>query len=137
LAEEQMRRRARGMYGYRLLGRYLILSASERYTYSGTRYDDSLAELLERWEQRTRSKEHGIGHRAHNAEADRDEKAGEVALEKIFDDGTWDNRKMVRSFARMGVTDPKDVTEVKTNDVSNPPYHFNNFYGTERIIRQL
>ncbi|KAG9104575.1 Telomerase protein component 1 [Ceratobasidium sp. 392] len=80
------------------------------------RYDDSLVELLERWEQRTRSKEKGIGHREHGIEAERDEKEGEVALAKIFEDGSWDNRKMVRSFARMGVTDPADVTEQKVND---------------------
>ncbi|CAE6399262.1 unnamed protein product [Rhizoctonia solani] len=80
------------------------------------RYDDNLVELLEGWEQRTRSKEHGIGHRAHNAEADRNEKEGEAALAHIFEDGTWDNKKMVRSFARMGVIDPSDVTEVKEGD---------------------
>ncbi|KAG8733752.1 Telomerase protein component 1 [Ceratobasidium sp. 423] len=81
-----------------------------------SRYDDNLVELLEGWEQRTRSPEHGIGHRAHGAEADRNEKEGEVALEYLFDDGTWDNKKMVRSFARMGVVDPADVTEVKVTD---------------------
>ncbi|KAG8781483.1 Telomerase protein component 1 [Ceratobasidium sp. 428] len=80
------------------------------------RYDDSLVELLERWEQRTRSKERGVGYREHGIDADRDEKEGEVALAKIFDDGSWDNRKMVRSFARMGVTDPTDITEQKVND---------------------
>lgn len=80
------------------------------------RYDDNLVELLEGWEQRTRSAERGIGHRAHDARADREEKEGEVALEKIFEDGTWDNKKMVRSFARMGITDPGDVTEVKASD---------------------
>ncbi|CAE7063826.1 unnamed protein product [Rhizoctonia solani] len=80
------------------------------------RYDDNLVELLEDWEQRTRSSEHGIGHRAHGPEADRDEREGEVALERIFEDGTWDNKKMVRSFARLGVTDPADVTEAKTSD---------------------
>ncbi|CAE6405997.1 unnamed protein product [Rhizoctonia solani] len=80
------------------------------------RYDDNLVELLERWEQRTRSPEHGIGHRAHDAEADRNEKEGETALAHIFEDGTWDNKKMVRSFARMGVVDPSDVTEAKESD---------------------
>ncbi|CUA71045.1 hypothetical protein RSOLAG22IIIB_04437 [Rhizoctonia solani] len=80
------------------------------------RYDDNLVELLEGWEQRTRSPEHGVGYRAHGPEADRNEKEGEIALEHIFDDGTWDNKKMVRSFARMGVTDPVDVTEVKESD---------------------
>ncbi|CAE6456640.1 unnamed protein product [Rhizoctonia solani] len=80
------------------------------------RYDDNLGELLEGWEQRTRSPKDGIGHRAHGTEADRNEKEGEVALERLFDDGTWDNKKMVRSFARMGVTDPADITEVKVAD---------------------
>ncbi|KAF8734956.1 phosphatase, partial [Rhizoctonia solani] len=80
------------------------------------RYDDNLVELLERWEQRTRSSELGIGYRAHDAEADRNEKEGETALAHIFEDGTWDNKKMVRSFARMGVTDPADVTETKESD---------------------
>ncbi|KAB5590839.1 Ptenb protein [Ceratobasidium theobromae] len=83
------------------------------------RYDDNLVELLEGWEQRTRSLEHGIGHREHGPEADRNEKEGEVALEHIFDDGTWDNRKMVRSFARMGVTDPKD-TIIKRTHILHP-----------------
>ncbi|CAE6439660.1 unnamed protein product [Rhizoctonia solani] len=80
------------------------------------RYDDNLVELLEGWEQRTRSPEHGIGYRAHGPEADRNEREGETALEHIFDDGTWDNKKMVRSFARMGITDPADVTETKESD---------------------
>ncbi|CAE6480223.1 unnamed protein product [Rhizoctonia solani] len=80
------------------------------------RYDDNLVELLEEWEQRTRSPEHGIGHRAHSVEADRNEREGEVALEHLFEDGTWDNKKMVRSFARMGVVDPADVTEAKESD---------------------
>ncbi|KAG8694399.1 Telomerase protein component 1 [Ceratobasidium sp. 394] len=80
------------------------------------RYDDSLVELLEKWERRTRSKGKGIGHREHGVEADRDEKEGEIALAKIFDDGSWDNKKMVRSFARMGVTDPADITEAKASD---------------------
>ncbi|QRV81977.1 Dual specificity phosphatase, catalytic domain [Ceratobasidium sp. AG-Ba] len=80
------------------------------------RYDDNLVEMLERWEQRTRSKDKGIGHREHGVEADKNEKEGETALAKIFEDGTWDNKKMVRSFARMGVTDPQDVTEGKVND---------------------
>ncbi|ELU44388.1 ptenb protein [Rhizoctonia solani AG-1 IA] len=88
------------------------------------RYDDNLVELLERWEQRTRSSELGIGYRAHDAEADRNEKEGETALAHIFEDGTWDNKKMVRSFARMGVTDPADVTETKESDkdVSATPH---------------
>ncbi|KAG8737009.1 Telomerase protein component 1 [Ceratobasidium sp. 414] len=81
-----------------------------------SRYDDSLVELLEQWERRTRSKDKGIGYREHGIEADRDEREGEAALAKIFDDGSWDNKKMVRGFARMGVTDPADVTEVKAND---------------------
>lgn len=80
------------------------------------RYDDNLVELLEGWEQRTRSAERGLGHRAHNPQADQDEKEGEAALEHIFDDGTWDNKKMVRSFARMGVTDPKDIIEARESD---------------------
>ncbi|KAH7345635.1 hypothetical protein B0J17DRAFT_640630 [Rhizoctonia solani] len=80
------------------------------------RYDDNLVELLEGWERRTRSPEHGIGHRAHGVEADRNEREGEVALEHLFEDGTWDNKKMVRSFARMGVIDPADITEAKESD---------------------
>ncbi|KAF8755359.1 phosphatase [Rhizoctonia solani] len=57
------------------------------------RYDDNLVELLERWEQRTRSSELGIGYRAHDAEADRNEKEGETALAHIFEDGTWDKKR--------------------------------------------
>ncbi|KAJ1302055.1 hypothetical protein OPQ81_000889 [Rhizoctonia solani] len=42
-------------------------------------------------------------------------KKARLRLQHLFDDGRWDNTKMVRSFARMGVTDPADVTEVKEN----------------------
>lgn len=52
------------------------------------RYDDTYVAELEKWEQSTRDSAN-IGLR------------GSVERKSMFEDGTWDTNKMVRSFARM------------------------------------
>ncbi len=71
------------------------------------RYDDGLVDLLERWEVHTRDDSSGhMGRRKPGSEH-----MGEEELGKIFEDGKWDNKKMVRSFARMGTTEEHATTK--------------------------
>lgn len=58
------------------------------------RYDDELVGLLEKWERHTRDEGGSMGRRTRGA--------GHIALGDVFEDGRWDDRKMVRSFARLG-----------------------------------
>lgn len=66
------------------------------------RYDDNLVELLEKWERNTRGgdgSQMGVRQEG-SAHMDND------ALSELFDSESgskWDNTKMVRSFARMGI----------------------------------
>ncbi|KAF9457558.1 phosphatases II [Collybia nuda] len=60
------------------------------------RYDDNFVDVLERWEKHTRDETH-IGSRKPGTEH-----LGEEEVGKIFSEGIWDSRKMVRSFARLG-----------------------------------
>ncbi|KAJ7076063.1 phosphatases II [Mycena belliarum] len=66
------------------------------------RYDDAFVGLLERWEAHTRDAGGHMGRlRAGAGRLDGAE------LREVFDErGTWDNTKMVRSFARLGA--PED-----------------------------
>jgi len=72
------------------------------------RYDDELVDLLESWERHTRDEgghmgltKTGSGH------------MGEEALADVFKTRKWDEKKMVRSFARMGVSDGAQKEETK------------------------
>ncbi|TRM68147.1 hypothetical protein BD626DRAFT_424809 [Schizophyllum amplum] len=60
------------------------------------RYDDDFVKKLEDWERHTRGNSLGErrGGSAH---------MGEEELQALFADGRWDQGKMVRSFARLGV----------------------------------
>jgi phosphatidylinositol-3,4,5-trisphosphate 3-phosphatase/dual-specificity protein phosphatase PTEN len=72
------------------------------------RYDDEFVELFESWERRTRDEG---GHMAlRNPRSDR---IGEDTLTDAFRTGKWDEKKMVRSFARMGMLDGARGEETK------------------------
>ena len=73
------------------------------------RYDDSLVELLEKWELWTRNEGGGLGApRRPGSECmprkkDGDDNNSDVDdVSKVFEDGRWDKEKMVRPFARFG-----------------------------------
>ncbi|KAF9477325.1 phosphatases II [Pholiota conissans] len=69
-----------------------------------TRYDDRLVNVLEEWEAHTRDPDGHMGKRRHGAESrTRGESIPDENLNEIYEGGKWDNGKMVRSFARMGV----------------------------------
>ncbi|CCM04740.1 uncharacterized protein FIBRA_06929 [Fibroporia radiculosa] len=68
------------------------------------RYDDELVEQLERWEQYTRERAGDMGRRRAGSE-----RRGDKALADIFRADEWDNGKMVRSFARLGVVGADSV----------------------------
>jgi len=72
------------------------------------RYDDELVDLLESWERRTREEGGPMGVR--KPESDR---TGEGAPADVFKTGKWDEKKMVRSFARMGMSDGARSEETK------------------------
>ncbi|KAL5498509.1 TEP1 [Sanghuangporus vaninii] len=62
------------------------------------RYNDSLVEMLERWERFTRSEDGNFTLRRKGSEY----MPGDSALREIFADGKWDKGKMIRSFTRLG-----------------------------------
>ncbi|KAF8580595.1 phosphatases II [Ramaria rubella] len=64
------------------------------------RYNDDFVQFLEDWENSTRDEQGHLGKRneGHTGEG----------VTKIFNDGKWDNGKMVRSFARFGRVE-KDI----------------------------
>jgi len=72
------------------------------------RYDDELVDLLESWECRTREESGHMGVRKPETE-----RTGEDALADVFKTGRWDEKKMVRSFARMGMSDGAHSEETK------------------------
>ena len=71
------------------------------------RYDDAFVETLERWERHTRSGDGDLGKRKVGSEImtlnDVRGQVREEQLRNIFEGGRWDRKKMVRSFARLGV----------------------------------
>jgi len=64
------------------------------------RFDDELVALLESWERRTRDEGGHMGLLKPGSSH-----TGEDKLADIFKTGKWDEKKMVRSFARMGASD--------------------------------
>ena len=73
------------------------------------RYDDSLVELLEKWEVWMRNEGGGVGApRRPGSECmprrkDGDDNNSDVDdVSKVFEDGRWEKEKMVRPFARFG-----------------------------------
>ncbi|KAK0503091.1 hypothetical protein EDD18DRAFT_1136342 [Armillaria luteobubalina] len=76
------------------------------------RYDDDLVELLEKWEEHTRSPDGQMGKRKLGSGH-----MGEQSLDTFFNDARWDSGKMVPSFAKMGAFGDGSVT--KTNDRDN------------------
>ncbi|KAJ3517517.1 hypothetical protein NLJ89_g463 [Agrocybe chaxingu] len=81
-------------------------SSSSQVWVSLARYDDALIDLLEEWEVYTRDPEGHMGKRRSGSEnIKRGDTTEEDVLNEIFESGKWDKGKMVRSFARLGVTD--------------------------------
>ncbi|KAJ7512033.1 hypothetical protein B0H11DRAFT_2151772 [Mycena galericulata] len=76
------------------------------------RYDDEFVGLLEKWEAHTRGEGGRMGRRRTGSE-----RMDEQALRDVFDDkGKWDNKKMVRSFARLGATGDGALTKTATEE---------------------
>jgi len=72
------------------------------------RYDDELVDLLESWERRTHEEGGHMGVRKPGSD-----RTGEDALAEVFKTGKWDEKKMARSFARMGMSDGARSEETK------------------------
>jgi phosphatidylinositol-3,4,5-trisphosphate 3-phosphatase/dual-specificity protein phosphatase PTEN len=77
------------------------------------RYDDELVDLLESWERDTRDegghmglRKPGSGHK------------GDEALADVFKTRKWDEKKMVRSFARLGTSDDARREETRSRERS-------------------
>ena len=70
------------------------------------RYDDELVSVLESWERHTRD---GGGHMGRGKPGS--DRMGEEMSEDVFRTGKWDGKKMVRSFARMGMSDSAGLEE--------------------------
>lgn len=80
------------------------------------RYDDDFVETLERWERYTRlDDDNGLGHMGRRRPGT--DHFGKEMLTELFNDGRWDNKKMVRSFARMGATGEPAVVKSETEEV--------------------
>ena len=77
------------------------------------RYDDELVDTLETWERRTRSDDGKLGRRKPGS----DEVNGE-RLDDIFRGSEWDEGKMVKCFARLGMTGDVPVQTEMTEKVS-------------------
>ncbi|KAJ3782813.1 phosphatases II [Lentinula aff. detonsa] len=79
------------------------------------RYDDDFVDTLERWERYTRmdskSGQGLMGRRGPGTDH-----FGKEILSGLFSDGRWDNKKMVRSFARMGAVGEQSITKDKTEE---------------------
>lgn len=75
---------------------------------SMARYDDRMVDLLEEWEVYTRDSSGNMGKRKPGSDhLSRGESTEDEVLNRIFETGKWDKGKMVRSFARLGVTESK------------------------------
>lgn len=64
------------------------------------RYDDGLVDLLESWERHTRDEGGDMGLRKPGSD-----QVGDDMLADVFNTQKWDEKKMVRSFARMGTSE--------------------------------
>jgi len=76
------------------------------------RYDDEFVNTLERWEKHTRDPDpRNMGRRRPGSETMPEPLAagGEQGIANLLDDGKWDSGKMVRTFARLGVTSKEHV----------------------------
>ena len=72
------------------------------------RYDDELVNLLESWERHTRYEGGPMG-----LGKPESEHMGECSLADVFKTGKWDEEKMVRSFARMGMLNGARTEQTK------------------------
>jgi phosphatidylinositol-3,4,5-trisphosphate 3-phosphatase/dual-specificity protein phosphatase PTEN len=86
-------------------------TGGEQVWVSLARYDDELVELLEKWEKRTRDKNH-MGWRKPGSE-----QMGGEEVNRLFEDGRWDKKKMIRSFARLGAVGDAAVVTSEDNKV--------------------
>ena len=72
------------------------------------RYDDQLVDILESWERHTRDEGGHMGIRRPGSGY-----RGDDAIGDVFETRKWDEKKMVRSFARMGMLDGARREETK------------------------
>lgn len=101
------------------------------------RYDDKLVSSLEKWEQHTRDEEGHLGKRKPGSSHIDDE-----ALSDLFTNGEWDQSKMVRSFARMGIAsdgaavESKDETLGKLTTYTLGPLNDEKWGNLQHIINE-
>ena len=100
-------------------------SSSSQLWASLARYDDTLVDLLEGWEVHTRDPGGHMGKRRYNSEhLTLEGSSTEEDITHIFEGGKWDKKKMVRTFARLGVISGADRSQEKAADgnvrMSNP-----------------
>lgn len=94
----------------------LILNSTSKKGHTGkgevwvslARYDDGLVNLLEKWELHTRDEGGQMGLRKPGSSDTDDAK-----LADIFKTTKWDEKKMVRAFARMGIEGGAPKEEIK------------------------
>ena len=72
------------------------------------RYDDGLVDLLESWECHTRDEGGHMGFKKPG-----NNNMGDALLADVFETSKWDEKKMVRSFARMGMSEDTRREETK------------------------
>ncbi|KAF5390012.1 hypothetical protein D9757_003807 [Collybiopsis confluens] len=79
------------------------------------RYDDDFVETLERWERYTRMDSNmGQGHIGRRAPGT--DHFGKEILKDLFNNGRWDRKKMVRSFARLGITGQEHIVKHESEE---------------------
>jgi len=76
------------------------------------RYDDELVDSLESWERHTRDEDGHMGLRKPGSD-----RRGDEALADVFKTRKWDEKKMVRSFARLGTSDGVRAEETELGKV--------------------
>lgn len=76
------------------------------------RYNDDFVDVLEEWEKHTRDENH-MGWRKPGTYH-----MGEEEVGKVFEDGKWDTKKMVRSFARLGPVGEDAIVKTESEKVS-------------------
>ncbi|PPQ82592.1 hypothetical protein CVT25_007106 [Psilocybe cyanescens] len=99
-------------------------TSSSRIWASMARYDDGMVDLLEEWEAYTRDPGENMGKRRPGSDhLSRGESTEDEVLNRIFETGKWDKGKMVRSFARLGVINSKEIGEEKTVEEKDEKVH--------------
>ncbi len=82
-------------------------------------YDDEFVDTLQEWEYYTRDEGGAMGVRRPGSGATPQNEYIDNLFEDLYDERrTWDTKKMVRSFARMGMLQDEDVRKEMTEKVS-------------------